>query len=142
MPPDPERALQGAIYARLRAQAALVPFLGSPPRVYDAAPADPVHPFLTFGRCESRPWGGSGDGAGVREGAEIALTLTCVSRFGGSEEAKAVAGVLRTVLHDAALTLDGHRLVSLRVTYTDTFRAADSRLTLGLVRLRAVVEPL
>lgn len=139
---DPERALQGAVYARLRSQAALIPLLGSPPRVHDAAPPDPVYPFVAFGRCESRPWGGSGDGGGVREGAEIALTLTCVSRFGGTEEAKAMAGLLRAALHDAALTLDGHRLVSLRVTYTDCFRAADRWVTLGVVRLRAVVEPL
>lgn len=138
---DPERALQAAVFARLRSEAALVPLLGSPPRVYDQPPPDPVHPYVSFGRCESRPWGGSDD-ATLREGAELALTLTCVSRFGGGEEAKAVTAAIRAALHDAALTLTDNRLVSLRATYLDIFRAPDWRFTLGVVRLRAVVEPL
>lgn len=142
MPLDPERALQGAVYARLRAEPALVPLLGSPPRVHDAPPSDPVYPLLSFGRAQSRPWGGSDDGVAATEGAELALTLTCVSRFGGGEEAKAVAGAVRAALHDADLALDGWRLANLRVTYVDVFRAADNRLTLGVVRMRAVVEPL
>jgi len=138
MPLDPERALQAALYAALRGASELVPLLGDPPRVYDEPPPDPIYPFVTLGRAESKPFGGSSDGG---EGAEHVLTLTCVSRFGGAEEAKALAGLVRARLHDAVLPLQDHRLVNLRVTYTDVFRAADWRFTYGLVRLRAVTEP-
>ena len=76
------------------------------------------------------------------EGIEHALTLTVVSRFGGAEEARQVSALVRTSLDDVALTVDGQALVSLRVTFSDVFRAADWRTTYGVLRLRAVTEPL
>jgi len=138
---DPERALQAALFAKLRAEPSLRPLLGAPVRVYDEPPPDPLHPFITLGRSSTKPWGGL-SGEEEREGTEHVLTLTCVSLYGGAEEAKAVTGLVRDALHEAALSLDGHALVQLRVSYVDVFRAADWRATYGLVRLRAVTEPL
>ena len=132
---SPDLALHKALLDHLRADAGLIALLGDPPRIHDAPPAQPVWPMVVFGRAETRPWGGL-DG----EGLEHALTLTCLSRFDGAEEAKAVVAALRARLHDAALTLDGWRLVNLRVTYGDVFRAADARTILGVLRLRAVTE--
>lgn len=132
---SPDLALHRALLDHLRADAGLIALLGDPPRIHDAPPAQPVWPMVVFGRAETRPWGGL-DG----EGLEHALTLTCLSRFDGAEEAKAVVAALRARLHDAALTLDGWRLVNLRVTYGDVFRAADARTILGVLRLRAVTE--
>lgn len=134
---DPDRALQKAVLAALRGAASLIPLLGDPPRVYDEPPARPLYPYLTLSRSEIRPWGGL-----EGEGIEHAVSLTCVSRFGGTEEAKAVIAAVRAVLHGAALTLDDHRLVNLRATFGDVFRAADWRSTFGVLRLRAVTEPL
>ena len=136
---DPERALSAALLARLRADPVLASLLAQ--RVYDEPPPDPVYPYLHLGRVQSRPWGGA-SGADEAEGAEHVVTLTCVSRFGGAEEAKAVTGAARACLHDAAPRLEGWRLVSLRCAYADVFRAADWRSTYGVVRLRAVTEPL
>ncbi len=140
MPLDPERALQAALLARLRAEPLLQPVLGAAPRVYDEPPPDPVHPFVTVGRSHSQPWGGGSEAEA--EGTEHVVTLTCVSRYGGAEEAKAVAGLVRATLHGAALSLTDHALVNLRVSYVDVFRASDWRSTYGVVRLRAVTEPL
>ena len=134
---DPERALQLALLTKLRANGDLTALLGNPPRVYDEPPADAVYPYVSLGRSETRPWGGL-DG----EGLEHVLSLTVVSVFGGSEEAKAVMALVRLSLHGAALSLDGHRLINLRVTYADLFKAADWRSTFGVLRLRAVTEPL
>jgi hypothetical protein len=134
---DPERALQLALLTKLRANGDLTALLGNPPRVYDEPPADLVYPYLSLGRSETRPWGGL-DG----EGLEHVLSLTIVSVFGGSEEAKAVMALVRLSLHGANLSLDGHRLINLRVTYADLFKAADWRSTFGVLRLRAVTEPL
>ncbi len=134
---DPERALQQALLTKLRANPDLVALLGTPPRVYDEPPTDPVYPYVSLGRSETRPWGGLDS-----EGLEHVLSLTVVSVFGGSEEAKAVMALVRLSLHGASLTLDGHRLINLRVTYADLFRAADWRSTYGVLRLRAVTEPL
>lgn len=132
---DPERALQAAILARLRGTAALRAWLGESVRAYDEPPDDPVLPYVALSRCSSAPL--RGEGAGL----EHRITLTCLSDYRGSEEAKAVVGLVREALDEAALPLEGARLVSLRVTYSDVFRASDWRTTFGVVRMRAVTEP-
>ena len=133
---SPDLALQKALLDHLLADPDLAALLGDPPRVHDAPPAEPVWPMVLFGRAETRPWGGL-DG----EGVEHALTLTCLSRFDGAEEAKAIVAALRARLHNADLALEGWRLVNLRATYADVFRAADGRTAHGVIRLRAVTEP-
>ena len=132
---DPDRALQAAVLTRLRADASLTALLAG--RIYDEPPASPLYPYVTLGRAETRPWGGV-DG----EGVEHAITLTCVSRFGGAEEAKAVVAALRASLHGAEFALTDHRLVNLRASFADVFRASDWRSTFGVLRVRAVTEPL
>lgn len=127
--------LQAALLAYLRAQPSLSVWLGTPARVYDQPPAGVVYPYVAFGRTSAQAIGMTGGAV-----TEQALTLTCVSRFGGSEEAKAIAAELRVLLDDAELALDGHRLASLRVSYVDVFRSSDMRTTYALVRVRAVTE--
>lgn len=135
---DPERALQAAVGARLKGDAGVRAWLGVSPRVWDQPPEEMDkfdYPYLLFGRCETRPVAAEGCGY------ELRLRLTVVSRYGGSEEAKAVVAAARASLDGAALSLaGGWRCVDLRVTYADVFRAADLRSTHGLLRLRAVVE--
>lgn len=48
---------------------------------------------------------------------------------------------LRTALHEASLTLAGHRLVSLRHETSDAIRGADGETYQGVARFRAVTEP-
>ena len=125
--------LQAALLAYLRGQASLAVWLGAPARVYDQPPVEVLYPYVTFGRVSAQCIGGVGTDV-----TEQVLNLMCVSRFGGSEEAKAMAAELRLLLDGAALDLAG--LVSLRVSYVDVFRSADQRTTYALVRLRAVTE--
>ena len=129
---DHESALQKAVLAALKGDAAVDALLGG--RVWDRAPEGAGFPYLLIGRCASRPV--TADGGGV----EQALTLTGVSRFAGSEEAKAIAAAVRACLHEAALEADGVRTVNLRVTLSDVFRAGDGRRTFAVLRLRAVTE--
>ncbi|MGV8929593.1 MAG: DUF3168 domain-containing protein [Brevundimonas sp.] len=129
-----ELALQKALIVHLNADVALQALLGEPARIWDAAPKDAGFPHLLIGRCESRPVGA--DGGGV----EQALTLTVVSRFRGTEEAKAVLAAVRLSLNDAALEADGVRTVNLRVTFADVFPGADGARTFAVLRVRAVTE--
>jgi hypothetical protein len=129
---DHERALQKAVVAALKADAAVAALVGG--RVFDQAPEGAGLPYLALGRCESRPV--AADGGGV----EQRLSLTVVSMFAGSEEAKAVAAAVRACLHEARLETDGVRTATLKVSMTDVFRAGDGRRTYGVVRLRAVTE--
>jgi Protein of unknown function (DUF3168) len=129
---DHESALQKAVLAALKADAAVAALVGE--RVFDQAPEGTVCPYLALGRCESRPV--AADGGGV----EQRMTLTGVSRFAGSEEAKAVAAAVRACLHEAVLEADGVRTATLRANFADVFRAGDGRRTYAVVRLRAVTE--
>ena len=129
-----ELALQKALIAHLKADAAVRALLGSPARVWDAAPAEAGFPHLIIGRCESRPV--AADGGGV----EQALTLTVASRFRGTEEAKAVLAAVRLALNDASLAADGVRTVSLGVSFAQVFPSADGARTFAVLRVRAVTE--
>jgi hypothetical protein len=129
---DHEGALQKAMVAALKADPALSALIQE--RVYDQAPEGALCPYLALGRCESRPV--AADGGGV----EQRFTLTCVSRFAESEEAKAVSAAVRACLHEAVLEADGVRTATLRATFADVFRAGDGRRTYAVVRLRAVTE--
>ena len=127
-----ELALQKALIAHLKADGGVAALLGD--RIWDAAPNDPAHPHLLIGRSQSRPVGA--DGGGV----EHALTLTVVSRFRGTEEAKAVVAAVRVSLAEAALAADGVRAVSTRVTFADVYPAPDGQRTFAVMRVRAVTE--
>lgn len=131
---DPERALQKALIEHLRGEVGIRALLGDPARVWDQPPEKPACPHLTLGRAETRPLGADGGGL------EHVLTLTCVSRFGGAEEAKAVTAAVRAALEGATPALEGGRIVSVRVTYADVFRGVDWRVTYGVLRVRAVTE--
>ncbi len=127
-----DQALADGLVAALKAAPAVTAILGQ--RIYARAPRVPTYPCLAVSRTESRIVEG--------EVIEHLLTLTCVSKFGGPEEARAVVAAVRAVIHDARPTIAGRRLVNLRVAYADVFPAADRELTLGIVRVRAVTEPL
>lgn len=129
---DHENALQKAMVAALKADPALSALVQG--RVFDQPGPDAACPYLTLGRCESRPL--AADGGGV----EQRLTLTGVSRFAGSEEAKAMAAAVRACLHETTLEADGVRTSTLRATFADVFPAGDGRRTYAVVRLRAVTE--
>ncbi len=129
-----ELALQKALIAHLAADETLQALLGSPARISELAAAPAELPHLLVGRSDSRPV--RADGGGVEHG----LTLTAVSRFRGSEEAKAILGAVRVRLNGATLEADGVRTVSLGVAFADVFPAADGHRTFAVLRVRAVTE--
>lgn len=122
------RAVQKALLAHLRAQPGLE-------RVYDERPEAVVYPYVAFGRVTAQPIGCVGS-----EVTELTLNLMCVSRFGGTEEAKEMAETVRGAVDEAELVLEAGSVANLRVSFVDVFRAADLRTVYGLVRVRAVVE--
>lgn len=126
-----------ALVAALRSAALDAPSLQTliGDRIYDDPPADVAFPYVTLGRVESRP-----ADAASGEALEHAITLHAWSRYGGRAEAIDVIAALRGALHNAALDLEGHRLVLLLATFADVFRSGDGRTTHGVLRLRAITE--
>jgi hypothetical protein len=130
-----ERALAAAIRGAASADSGVKALLGNPARLYDDPPSDPVFPYLTIGRVETTP-----ADASAADALEHVVTLHVWSRYGGRAEALDVIGALRAVLHNAALSVEGRRLVLLLATFADVFRSGDGRTTHGVLRLRAITE--
>ncbi len=136
MPLAAEWSLQKAVFAALAADATLTGLIG-PGRIHDDAPQQAAFPYLTFGQSTARDWSTATD-----EGAEHVLTLHVWSRAAGKKEAHAVMRAVRQALHDQPLTLEDHRLVNLRHDCSGTARDPDGETVHGIVRFRAVTEPL
>lgn len=131
-----DRALAAAIIAAARNDDALKALVGMPARIWDEPPPEAPFPYVTLGRMESRPSDAS-EAAALEHG----VTLHVWSRHGGRAQALDIIAALRTLLHNAALSVTGHRLVLLFTSYSDLFRAGDGHTTHGVLRLKAITEP-
>ena len=130
-------ALQSAIYAVLTANADLIAATGATPRIYDDVPPGTAYPYVTFGQAIERDWS-----TGTEAGREHTVTLHVWSRASGRREVHQIGAIIRAALHDAALTLAGHRLVNLRHEFTDARREPDGETSHALLRFRATTEPI
>lgn len=134
---DASLALQAAIVATLAADPSLLALTSNEPRIYDFVPPRVKYPYVTIGQTVERDWS-----AGFENGSEHTITLHVWSTANGRREAAEIAFQIRAAIHDAALTLTAHRLVSIRHEFTETRREPDGETIRSLVRFRAVTEPL
>lgn len=134
--PSASWSLQQSIFARHSADAPLATLLGGQPRVYDDVPQGSDFPYLTLGQSIARDWS-----TGTEEGNEHILTLHVWSKAKGKKEAHEIMGAVRTLLHEQALSLPGHRLINLRHEFSEARRDPDGETVHGITRFRAVTEP-
>jgi hypothetical protein len=127
------RALQEAVYAVLIADGDLEDLLGGA-KVFDGAPRNAAAPYVHLGEVSARDWS-----TATEAGVEVVFSVVAWSRQPGRSEALAIAERVRE-LHEAALILDGWRLVNLRHLVTETERVAKPEGRLAVVRFRAAVE--
>ena len=126
-------ALQAAMLACLRADEAVTAVVGD--RIFDAAPRNAAFPYLAFGPARASDWS-----TGTESGTEQLLTLHVWSKAKGRREVLAVMEAIRARLADAALTLDDHHLVNLRLEFAEARYDDDLSVHHGLLRFRAVTE--
>lgn len=136
MPMNPALALQEAMLARLRDDAALTNMLGGQ-KVFGRPPRRTAPPYVVFGDPETRAWN-----TFTETGHEHRLTLHVYSEHGGRKQAYEIIARLDELLDDAPLPLTDHHLVNLRCVFWTALRAADGRLFHGILRLRATTHPL
>lgn len=129
-------ALQQSVYAALVDDTTILALLGGP-RIYDDVPQGADFPYLTIGQSTIRDWSTSNE-----DGDEHTLTLHVWSRENGRKQTHAIMGALREALHDRPLALTGHRLINLRHEFSDARREPDGDTYRGIVRYRAVTEPI
>ncbi len=128
-------SLRAAIHGALKADTPLVSLLGGE-KIYDEPPRDAALPYVTLGQNVIS------DGSTATEsGDEHSLTLHVWSRQGGHKEAHVLAGAVLEALIDAPLSLENHHLANLRFVVADVRRESDGRTYHGIVRLRALTEP-
>jgi hypothetical protein len=130
--------LQDAVYQALKADAALIALIGNPSgdvRLYQDVPADPVFPYVTIGEDQAND-----DSVEHLDAEEIFFDLHVWSRESSWAEAKQIAAALRSILHNADLTLDYGRCVQIQHRITRSFTDADNETRHGVVTFRALTE--
>ncbi len=133
-PSEAAFALQHAVYQHLLSSDDVKSVLGDPPRIFDIAPRRPVYPFTTFDDWRVNPIAGA-PGGFVHE-----FRLRVHARQQGRAEARQAMTALYDALQDAALSLEGRRLVSLRFVFSDVFPKPDGASWGGAMRFRAVTQ--
>ncbi len=133
----PILALRQALLARLTDDGDLAQAMDGTVHLYDETPRAAPPIYAVFGDARARDWPGD-----LMEGHEHDLQIVVWARPGSSASALIVADLMAESLHDAALTLVDHRLVSLRVTACEISRDERSGLGRAVLRLRAVTERL
>jgi 5-carboxymethyl-2-hydroxymuconate isomerase len=129
-------SLQQAMRAALLADAQLTALLGGS-HVFDEAPRGAKAPFVSFEQIETRDW--STVNAKAHEHfVQLAVTTAERSRA----QAQSVCDRIEAVLDNAALTLAGHRLISLRAVFWSVARNRNDQSFGATLRFRAATEPL
>jgi hypothetical protein len=129
-------ALQRSIYQTLSGSPELTSLLGGD-RIYSDAPQAAPLPYIILGQTVNLDWS-----TGTEDGTEHSLTLHVWSRADSAAEVHEIMQVIRTLLHDKPLLLDDHYLVNLRHEFTEARRDPDGETMHGIVRYRAVTEPM
>lgn len=125
--------LQAAIYAQLAASDLMNSISG----IYDHVPEGAAFPYITVGEAMSQDWSSNSF-----SGQEHRLTLHAWSREAGRKQVKELLGQIHAVLHEQSVIVTGHKLVSLRYEFSETFKDPDGLTHQGVIRFRAVTVPL
>lgn len=124
--------LQKAMFSSIRGDAAIMSLISG---AYDRPPQQSAFPYLSLGEWVTENWGGQG-----LLGVKHSVLLQVWSRGGGQKEAVGIVARLHTILHDAALEVEGQTLVMLRVESTKISVADDGSTYRGDVGLVAITH--
>ncbi len=133
---NPAHALMTAMRGALVAHAPLSLLLGGA-HVFEEMPRGANASFVTFGEAETRDWSTS-----TAKAHEHFVTLRVQTNARSRKLAQDVLDEIEAVLDGAGLTLDGHRLVNLRVIFWSVARDRNGENFGATIRFRAATEPL
>jgi hypothetical protein len=128
--------LQKQIYTVLSANPALQTVLQGQ-KIYDHPPTNVSHPFVVLGRIASYDWS-----TGTEAGQEHFFSVEVWSSKTGMLEAQNVMGTVADILETSPLSPNEHRLVNLGLDYSEARYDPAARSVRGVLRYRAVTEPL
>jgi len=132
---SPILALRRAILETASGDGELISLMGGALRLHDEPPRNAEPVYALFGGVAARDWS-----TGTDRGHEQDLAIVIWSERGSARSGLAVAERFSAILDDAGLSVEGHRLVNLRVTEIASHRDEETQLTRVTLRLRAVTE--
>lgn len=132
---NPAFALQEAMRAALLAHAPLIALLGGR-HVHDEKPRGATASFVAFDDIETRDWSVSGQKA-----HEHFVTLSVQTNSRSRRLAQDIVAAIEAALDGAALALDGHALVNLRLVFWTVAKMRGSENVSATLRFRAATEP-
>lgn len=130
-------ATRAAIQAVLASDAGVQAMLGNPARIYNEPVTDALFPHAVWRAVQSRPNGSSGAVGEVHD-----FTLEVRTLETGADVAEQAVAALSAAINALKPASSTVHVVLLLTTLVDVMRGPDGRTFRGLVRLRAVVEPL
>lgn len=136
-PLGPSLELQGAIVTALKASTDLQSIIGSPIRLYQDVPPNPVFPYITIGDDQNVP-----DLAQGLDGSEIYLTINVWSRASGYSECKKIGASIKACFPvDTGLSLSENRCLLIERRNEQHMMDQDTITAHGIYTFRALVEP-
>jgi hypothetical protein len=127
-------ALQSAMRDALLAHEPLLVLLGGG-HVFDEVPRGEQEPYVAFAGIETRDWS-----VKDQKAHEHFVTLDIKTKSRSRGLAQDIVTEIETALDDADLTLAGHVLVNLRLTFWIVAKSSD--VFNAVVKFRAATEPL
>jgi len=124
--------LQTAMREALLAHAPLLALLGGG-HVFDELPRGTQEPYVAFAGIETRDWSVQG-----QKGHEHFVTLEVKTRSRSRALAQDIVGEIETALDNADLTVPGHALVNLRLTFWTVAKA--NEFFNAVVKFRSTTE--
>ncbi|WP_342642875.1 DUF3168 domain-containing protein [Rhodoligotrophos ferricapiens] len=129
-------ALQRALFDQLSLNAEIIEMVGAD-GIADDVDEHRRFPYITIGDIRTNDWSTQ-----TRCGHEHQLTIHVWSRAAGRREVQDVMEAVDAALDQDLPSLDGHKLINLRPVFWHALRDPDGVTYHGVMRLRAVTEPL
>jgi hypothetical protein len=127
-------ALQIAMRERLLAHAPLLALLGGG-HVFDEVPRGEHEPFVVFAGIETRDWS-----VQDQKAHEHFMSLEVKTKSRSRKLVQDIVAEIESVLDDASLTLPGHVLINLRLTFWTVAKSNENFS--AVLKFRAATEPL
>jgi len=124
--------LQKAIYDQLSGDAALGVLVNG---IYDYVPEGSQSPYVVIGDMKSQGWYNLSSA-----GTEIDVVIETYDRNRGSKNSLEIMSRICTLLHNVALVLTGHNLVSIRFDSSSVIQEKDGLTYKGVARFKAVTQ--
>ena len=130
------QATQQAMRAALLARGSLTTLLGGA-HIFDEVPRGATAPFVAFTQIETRDWS-----VADQKAHEHFITIETLTNQRSRQAAQKIADEIEATLDNASLFPNGHKLINLRVIFTNVSRNVKTENFGVIQRFRAATEPL